>query len=102
MKRGEVDEYNQELNDYINRGVIRKLLDEEMAAWAGPVNYISHHGVEKPSSTTTALRIVSNSSLDYNNKGLSYNDILPKGPNSFLPLIQAVVSWRSYEDVVVL
>ena len=72
-----------------------------MAAWRGPVNYISHHGVEKPTSTTTALRIVSNSSLDNNNQGLSYNDILPKGPNSLVPLIQAIISWRSYEDVVV-
>ena len=101
IKRGEVEAYNKELKDYIDRGVIRKLSEEEMAAWTGPVNYISHHGVEKPASTTTALRVVSNSSLDNNHQGISYNDILPKGPNSLVPLIQAIITWRSYEDVVV-
>ena len=55
MKRGEVDKYNNELGGYIDRGVIRKLSDAEMAAWTGPVNYISHHGVEKPSSSHQQL-----------------------------------------------
>ena len=58
------------------------------------------HGVPKPGLVTTFLRVVSNSSLDNNNSGLSYNDILPKGPNSLTPLLQALSSWRSYQHVV--
>ena len=71
-----------------------------MASWGGPVIYISHHGVAKPGSLTTALRVVSNSSLDNNNLGLSYNNLLPKGPNALIPLFQALVPWRSYQHTV--
>ena len=40
------------------------------------MNYISHHGVPKPSSVTTALRVVSNSSLkNAQSGGVSYNDL---------------------------
>ena len=65
------------------------------------MNYISHHGVLKPGSATTKLRVVSNSSLDNNNFGLSLNDCLPKGPNTLVPLIQSTVAWRSYKHCVV-
>ena len=57
---------------------VRKLSEEEMAGWTGHVYYIMHHGVAKLSSTTTALRVVSNSSLN----------ILPKGPNSLVLLLK--------------
>ena len=54
--------------------------EEEKEEYLGPVNYIMHHAVEKP-SPTTPFRIVTNSSLK--NGGKSLNDCLPKGPNSF-------------------
>ena len=73
-----------------------------MRAWAGnPINYIAHHDVSNPQSATTKLCVVSNSSLNNNNSGWSYNSILPKGPNSLVPLITAMASWRSYEHTVV-
>ena len=101
IKKGEMADYNQELRGFVDRGVLRELSPKELEEWSGPVNYISHHGVEKPESVTTKLRVVSNSSLDNNNCGTSYNDCLPKGPNSLVPLLQALVSWRSYQHCCV-
>ena len=67
----------------------------------GHINCISHHGVAKPGSTTTPLRISSNSSLDNNGSGNSYNGCLAKGPNALTPLLEVVTTFRSYENVVV-
>ena len=64
------------------------------------MNYISIHDVPKPSSKSTALRIVSNSSLNNGNRGLSYNDCLPKGPNSLVPLMEATVASYYFLRVV--
>ena len=99
--KGELERYNEQMRDMIQRDAIRKISQEELEAWDGPANYISHHGVTKPESTSTKLRIVSNSSLDNNNQGISYNDILPKGPNALTPLVEALTTFRSYENVVI-
>ena len=69
--RGEIVEYNKEIASFVERKVIREICDDEMDRWKGPVNYVSHHGVAKPGSATTKLRVVSNSSLSNNNSGVS-------------------------------
>ena len=80
--------YNTEFKGYVERGVSKELTKHEMESWEDPVNYISHHGVPKPSSVTTTLRLVSNSSLkNAQSGGVSYNDFLVKGPNSLQPLL---------------
>ena len=100
-KNGQLAAYNDVVKDYIQRGVFKELSQEEMDNWSKPVNYMSHHGVPKPKSTTTVLRVVCNSSLDNNNCGVSYYDLLPKGPNTLVPLLQALITWRTYEEVVI-
>ena len=100
MKKGMIEDYNKEMQGYLERGTFREISEDEMREWKGAVNYISHHDVPKPSSKSTKLRIVSNSSLPNNNGGLSYNDCLPKGPNSLIPLIEALAAWRQYPRVV--
>ena len=77
----------------MERGAFKRLVEEKLEAWEGPFNYISHHDVPKPSSKSTRIRIVSNSSLNNNNKGYSYNDCLPKGPGSLVPLLECMVTW---------
>ena len=99
-KAGQLEAYNKEIEGYVHRGVFRELTEVEMQLWLGAVNYISHHGVPKPGATT-ALRVVSNSSLANNSTGVSYNDLLPKGPNSLIPLFEALIRWRSYQQCVV-
>ena len=99
QRAGEIEAYNDALQD---QGTLREVSEDKMASWQGPLNYITHHGVVKPGSVTTALRVVSNSSLDNNNSGLSYNNLPLKGPNALIPLLQALVSWGSYQHTVVL
>ena len=74
---GQLDYYNQEIQKILDRAAAVELSKEEMDSWLGPVNYISHHGVEQP-SVTTPLRIVTNSSLKNGEKSL--NDCLIRGP----------------------
>ena len=100
-KCGQLEDFNLEMEGFVNRGVFRELTEEEMSKWLGAINYISIHGVPKPQSATTKLRVVSNSSLSNNHCGLSYNSLLPKGPNSLVPLLSALIRWRSYEHCVV-
>lgn len=45
-----------------------------------PVNYLPHHAVLKPSSTTTKLRTVFDASSK-TSSGLALNDIMMTGPN---------------------
>lgn len=59
----------------------RKLSSDEVSAWSGPVFYLSHLAVENPKSKTTPVRIVFNSSQVF--RGVSLNDFLAKGPDSF-------------------
>ena len=54
IKSGELEVYNKVIRDYIERGVFRELSQEEMDDWDKTVNYVSHHGVPKPSSMTNS------------------------------------------------
>ena len=101
LKNGLLEAYNDVIREYIERGVFRLLSKEEMDDWDKAVNYVTHHGVPKPSSTTTAIRVVCNSSLDNNNRGISFNDLLPKGPNALEPLLQVLTTWRTHKEVVI-
>ena len=86
--------YNDQVLDFVNRGVLRKLTDVELQDWHGPVRYVDHHEVFKVGSTTP-LRIVINSS--FCDKGEpSLNDILMKGPNVLTNLFEILVRWRIY------
>ena len=76
--------YNKEFDNFISRGVIRKVSDVEIKVWKDegkPINYISHHSVDRPDKATTKKRIVSNSSLANSGTGPSVNQLWPKGPN---------------------
>ena len=101
VRDGQLEEYNSQIQDYLERNVIESISVEEQDAWqkqGSPLNYLSYHGVEKLTSATTKLRVVSNSSLK--NNMTSYNDIFPKGPNSLTPLIESLTTFRSYKHVV--
>jgi hypothetical protein len=100
VRNKQLEAYNTEMRAFVERGVFKELSQEEMGAWAGPVNYISHLGVHKDGATTK-LRIVANSSLNNNNLGVSYNDLQAKGPNSLVALIDAILRWRAGEHTVV-
>ena len=101
IRKGALEKYNEQIEDAVKRGLLVKLSQEELESWEGLVNYVTHHAVANPGSTTTPYRVVSNSSLDNNWSGVSYNDCLAKGPNSLTPLLEVLVTWRTYIFVVV-
>jgi hypothetical protein len=92
-KKGILDKYNEELYKYITSGILVPISEQEMLEYQGPVNYISHHAVEKP-SPTTPFRIVTNSSLK--NSVRSLNDCLPRGPNSLNSMFDIMVRFRCH------
>ena len=55
--------YNMEFKKFVSRGAISKLSQHDMDSYDGPVSYVTHLPVFKPDSTTTPLRIVTNTSF---------------------------------------
>ena len=93
-KDGLLNEYQEEMKKYIDRGTFVKLSQEELNMYEGPHQYITHHGVLRD-SLTTHLRVVTNSSFD--NNGHSLNSCLPKGPNSLNDMYEITIRFRGYE-----
>ena len=62
-KEGTCNVYCMELQSCIYRGTVIKLTPADLVAYKGPVNYVTHHNVLKPSSSSTLVHLVSNSSF---------------------------------------
>ena len=60
--------YDEVLKEYLTLGHMKETKD------LGPGYYLSHHGIFKPESTTTKLRVFNASSIS--SKGRSLNDII--------------------------
>ena len=93
------EQYNAEFNDFVERGVIELISEDEMKEYKGPVNYVNHMPVYKPGSTSSPVRMVVNSSLQYNGK--SFNDILMKGPNCLQDIYGIQLIFRKHSFVLV-
>ena len=100
-RSNELECYNDQFKDFIARGAISLISEQEMRDYTGPVNYVDHHPVYNPGSLSTPVRLVVNSSIDNNNQGVSVNDLWPKGPNSLTPLLTCVVHWRTSKRVII-
>ena len=99
VKEGLLNEFNAEFDKMIRHGALVELSEDCMNAWRGPVHYTSLQHVVKPESSTTPLRIVSNSSLSDRN-GNSLNSIMMKGPNSLSDQRDVVSRWRTYDSAI--
>ena len=89
--------YSSQINDMVKRGVSRKLSEEEIKTYTGPVHYIAHHAVSKPDSETTPVRIVFDSSHTF--QGHSLNSFLAKGPDAFMNNLLTV--WLRFRENLV-
>ena len=58
----------------------------------GPVQYINHHEVMRPDSSSTPCRIVFNSSANY--RGHVLNDYWAKGPDMLINLLGLMLRFR--------
>ena len=80
------------MHDMIKRGIARKLSMEEMKRYEGPVHYLQHHEIVKPTSSSTPLRIVFNSSASF--MGHALNDYWAKGPDVINNLFGILLRFR--------
>ena len=92
MPKGCASMYSQQMDDLLQRNFARKLTDQEMAQYHGPVYYLPHHGIYKATSASTPLRIVCNSSATF--KGNRINDFWAKGPDVLNSLLGVLLRFR--------
>ena len=84
--------------DMVKRKVARKLPDNELNAYKGPVHYICHHAVVKTESKLTPVPIIFNSSANF--QGHVLNDYWVKDPEAFLNNLLGIIL-RFRENYVV-
>lgn len=88
--------YDEVINEYLTLGH----MEQVKASTRGQENcfYLPHHGVFKPESLTTKLRVVFNASCPTSN-GKSLNDCLYVGPILQKDIVSLVLNWRLYKFV---
>nr|XP_054768267.1 uncharacterized protein LOC129275809 [Lytechinus pictus] len=84
--------YSKQMKEMTDMGFSRKLTQEEMKNYQGPVHYISHHAVVRPEKKSTPLRIVFNSSSSFH--GHCLNDYWMKGPDLLKDLFGVLLRFR--------
>nr|XP_054775091.1 uncharacterized protein LOC129283281 [Lytechinus pictus] len=89
------DAYRKQMRELIENGFARKLTENEVAQYEGPVHYISHHAVLRPEKRSTPVRIVFNSSSSY--QGHCLNDYWLKGPDLLNDLLGVLLRFRMNE-----
>ena len=95
-----VDYIKRQINDMINKGVARKLTEEEVSWYQGPVHYLlHHHKVIKQGSSSKPVRIVFDSSATY--QGHQLNSYWAKGPDMLNSLLGVLLRMRQEKIVVI-
>jgi hypothetical protein len=95
-KPGNLEHFNKNFQETIDRGVFKKLTQKEADSYKGPVNYIMMTETFKPGSTSP-IRICMNSSIKQPITRLSLNDILMKGPLSLADLFAVTLGFREHK-----
>ena len=90
--------YNNQMVEMEEMGFARKLSNEEIDHYEGPVHYISHHAVIRPEKRSTPVRIVFNSSSVF--QGSRLNDYWKKGPDLLNNLFGVVLRFREKEVAI--
>jgi hypothetical protein len=90
--------YDKQMMEMNEMNFSRKVTEEELKNYKGPVHYVSHHAVLRPEKASTPLRIVFNSSAVY--QGHSLNDYWLKGPDLLNSLFEVILRFRENEVAV--
>merc|ERR1711895_277323 len=99
LKKNIHSQYVEQFTHMLERGVVTEISQEEIAAYTGPVNFITHHEVYKPGSLSTPVRLMSNSS--FRNRSINLNDITVKGPNTLADIYNNLFKFRSYQVALI-
>ena len=102
VKSGTHADYVEEMKKAIGEGKVRRITEDEMTAWHGPVHYITTFGVVKPESVSTRMRIVSNAALRNSVSHLSLNDCMWPGPNALCDLLDCLIFWRAVKAAIMM
>lgn len=101
VKNSQLQAFNEQFKDALDRGVFRKLDRGEAESYAGPINYVSMVDAYKSGPhVTTPVRLCINSSLK--NGKVSLNEILVKGPSSLNDIFAVMLGFRRYKVGVVI
>ena len=84
--------YENQIKDMFEGNVSRKLTEDEICDYSGPVHYLPHLEVMKPDSQSTPHRIVFNSSAVF--KGHVLNDYWAKGADLINSLLNVLLRFR--------
>ena len=87
-----------QMMELVEMNFARKLSNEEMMAYKGPVHYISHHKVVRPEKKTTPILIVFNLSATY--QGDRLNDYWMKEPDLLNSLYGVILQFSENEVAV--
>ncbi|XP_061395654.1 uncharacterized protein LOC133331269 [Musca vetustissima] len=88
--------YDEVMQEYLSLGHME--LVESHKSNCDPCFYLPHHGVYKPESATTKLRVVFNGSCP-TATGKCLNDLLYVGPVLQKDIISLILNWRMYKFV---
>ena len=90
--------YDKQMVEMEEMKFARKLSNEEINSYEGPVHYIAHHAVIRPEKKSTPVRIVFNSSSVF--QGSRLNDYWNKGPDLLNNLFGVVLRFREKEVAI--
>ena len=98
-KRGLLEAYQAQIDDFIERGVWKKTDAKEIRDYVkqgGYIHYVGHHPVLNPSSLSTPVRLVVDTAMRNNYTGPKLSSLYAKGPNCLNSLYSVLTTWRSY------
>lgn len=92
------DKYNH-YREFIAEMIAMNHLEEDLNVGKAD-NFITHHIISRPSSTTTKHRVVFNASMK-TSTGISLNDCLLSGPTIQQPIFTHLIHWRQHNIAII-
>ncbi|XP_015751793.1 PREDICTED: uncharacterized protein LOC107331694 [Acropora digitifera] len=91
--------YDEQMTEMVKMNFCRKLSENEVKNYKGPVHYIPHHAVIRPEKKSIHVRILFNLSSVF--QGHKLNDCWIKGPDLLNDLFGVVLRFREKEVALV-